>query len=383
VGKTTLLRQEFPDWTYVVFDPVQDIAGARSDPDLFLQTHSAPMILDEMQYAPELAAALKRRVDEAPDRMGQYILTGSQQWQVLRQLSESLAGRVGFLDLEGFTLAEQGDAPHAAGWLGDWLRSPETDTLIGRTRIMLPRTLFSLVWRGSLPRACLADESIVTDLQRGYLRTYIERDARMLANLSDWQQFGMFVRLMASLTAREINYSQLGRDIGITPLTAKRWLRILEGTFQWYEIPAFAGNMVKRVSSKPKGYLADTGLACHVLQITSPGGLAGHVLYGPLFETFVVAEIRKLIGQDGMGVGLYHWRSAGGAEVDIILERDGVLYPIEIKGSTRVGRGDLSGVHAFRKSYPDRRIAPGLVIAPVDAARPLTANDAVVPWDSL
>ena len=366
----------------VVLDPVQDVGGARSDPDLFLENHPPPLILDEIQYAPELIASLKRRIDDHPDRMGQYILTGSQQWHVIRNLSESLAGRTGFFDLEGFLLAEQNREQDAPSWLHDWLEDPTSFPARSRTRIPLKSPLLELLWRGSLPRACLSDMELVPDVWRGYLRTYIERDARMLADLSDWRTFGSFVRLMASLTAREINCSQLGRDIGITPQTARRWLRILEGTFQWYQVPAFSGNLIKRVSSKPKGYLADTGLTCHMLQLTSPEALAGHVAYGQIFETFVAAEIRKLLSLRGRGAALYHWRSAGGAEVDLILERDGILYPIEIKGASNVGRADASGLNAFRKSYPSLRIAPGLLVAPVREMRRLSDSVVVIAWDS-
>lgn len=381
VGKTTLLRQEFPDWAYVVFDPAQDVAGARSDPDLFLNSHPAPIILDEIQYAPQLAASIKRRVDEAPDRVGQYLLTGSQQWHVLKNLSESLAGRAAFVDLEGFSLAEIAGESQPVTWLKTWLDAPTEFLDRPHRRLGIRNSVLDLLWRGSLPRACLVKKELVPDLWSGYLRTYIERDARLLADLSDWQQFGMFLRLLSSLTAREINHSQIGRDIGITPQTAKRWLRVLQGTFQWYELPAFSGNMVKRVSSKPKGYLADTGLACRVLQISSAEALAGHVMYGPLFETRVAAELRKLLQLDHRSAAFYHWRSAGGAEVDMIIERDGIHYPIETRGATNAGRRDASGIHAFRKSYPHLRVAPGLVIAPVSEVRPLSDHAILVPWD--
>jgi hypothetical protein len=381
VGKTTLLRKELAGWNYVVFDPVQDVAGARADPDLFLQTHSTPLVLDEIQYAPELVASIKRRIDEQPDRMGQFVLTGSQQWHVLKHMSESLAGRVAFLDLEGFSLAEQSGEADGPVWLQDWLNHPDDFTRHAHRRLKLQRSVLEVLWRGTLPRACLSESDLVPDLWSGYIRTYIERDARLLADLSDWQQFGMFLRLMASLTAKEINFSQLGRDIGVTPQTAKRWLRVLQGTFQWFELPAFSGNMVKRVSSKPKGYLADTGLVCRTLDISTPGALAGHIMFGALFETFIAAELRKLLSLTGRGAALHHWRSVGGAEVDILIERDGIHYPIEVKGAGNAGRRDASGIHAFRKSYPALRVAPGLVIAPVPDVRPLSDHAILVPWD--
>lgn len=381
VGKTTLLRHVLRDWGYVVFDPVQDIAGARADPDLFLQTHATPLVLDEIQYAPELVAAIKRKVDERPEVMGQYVLTGSQQWHVLRELSESLAGRAAFVDLEGFSLSEQAGETQAPTWLDTWLEDPEAFSRQPHKRLPLKRTVLELLWRGSLPRACLLDDAQVPDLWEGYLRTYVERDVRLLADLLDWHTFGLFLRLLASLTAREINHSQLGRDIGIAPQTAKRWIHILKGTFQWFELPAFSGNVTKRVASKPKGYLCDTGLACRTLQLSTPEALAGHVMYGPLFETFFAGEIRKLLGLSGRGGSLYHWRSAGGAEVDIVIERDGWYYPVAIKGASNAGRHDATGIHAFAKTYAHLRVARGLVVAPVQEVRILSDWATLAPWD--
>jgi predicted AAA+ superfamily ATPase len=381
VGKTTLLRHvlgESVDW--VVFDPVQDVGGARSDPDLFLDNHPAPVILDEIQYAPEVVPALKRRIDR-DRRPGQYFLTGSQQWQVLKHLSESLAGRVVFLDLEGFCLAERARAGSDAAWLPAWLDDPAGFALQRRPRLALGETPAGLLWRGTLPEATALPADVVPDYHRSYLRTYVERDVRLLTDVSDWQTFGRFFRLCAALSAQEINASQMGRDIGVTPQTARRWLDLLTGTFQWFEVPAWSSNSVKRVSSKPKGYMADTGLACHAQAISTPDALAGHPLWGPMFETFVVGEIRKQMALLSPPPKLHHWRSAGGAEVDLLIERDGRLHPIEVKAASRVGRSDTRGLQAFRAAHPGLDIAPGLVIAPCERVERLNETDFALPWD--
>jgi predicted AAA+ superfamily ATPase len=149
------------------------------------------------------------------------------------------------------------------------------------------------------------------------------------------------------------------------------------------EIPPFHGSATKRISKKPKGYVADTGLACSLQSISTPLALSGHPLAGSLFETAVVAEIRKLASTIPTPPRLYHWRSHGGAEVDVVLERDGRLYPIEIKLSAKPGKGDTRGIEAFRATYPSRDVAPGLVVCPVDGGRRLSPSDAAMPWDAV
>lgn len=380
VGKTTLLRHVFAQAESVVFDPAIDIGNARADPDLFLDTHPPPLILDEIQYAPELVGALKRRIDlhRIP---GQYLLTGSQQWHVLRSVSESLAGRAVFLDLEGFSLAEIDSTEARSSWLCDLLGDPAELLARKRERLSLPRNTYELVWRGCLPDATQLDLDLVPDFHAAYFRTYLERDVRVLSEISDWHNFGRFVRVAAAITAQEINHSQLGRNIGITPQTAHRWLDLLGATFQWHEVPAYSGNATKRVSLKPKGYLADTGLACSAQAISSPTALGGHPLWGPLFETYMAGELRKQMALLSPPPKLYHWRSAGGAEVDFLLERDGLFVPIEVKAKSRPTRVDASGLRAFRAAHPHLRIAPGLVIAPTQSIEQLSEHDYAIPWD--
>lgn len=381
VGKSTLLAHVFGDRSEtVVFDPGIDVGNARADPDLFLESHPPPLILDEIQYAPELVASLKRRVDRQR-QPGQYLLTGSQQWSVLRGVAESLAGRAVFLDLEGFCLAELASPSSSASWLGDWLKSPTDFVSAKRRRLSLSKSAHELVWRGCLPDATQIDLDLVPDYQTAYFRTYLERDVRLLAEVSDWHNFSRFVRVVAAVTAQEINFSQLGRDIGITPQSARRWLSMLTATFQWYEVPAYSGNALKRVSLKPKGYFADTGIACSAQAISTPTTLGGHPLWGPLFETYVAAELRKQMALSSPPPKLYHWRSNGGAEVDFLIERDGTFFPIEVKAKSRPTRVDTRGIRAFRDAHPHLDIANGLVVAPTDAVLQLNENDYALPWD--
>ncbi len=380
VGKSTLLANTLGQtMDTVVFDPVIDVENARHDPELFLDNRKPPIILDEIQYAPELIPAIKRRIDK--DRQpGQYVLTGSQQWGVLRSVAESLAGRTVFLDLEGFNLSEAADAGSGC-WLPGWIADPKDFFHSALGRMDRKTTTYEQLWRGFLPEAQFIPIDTIPDFHAAYQRTYIERDVRLLADISDWQLFGRFLRLAAALTAQEINFSQLGRELGLTPQTAKRWLNILQATFQWYEVPAFSGNALKKVSNKPKGYIADTGLACATQAISTPQTIGGHPLWGALFETACVAEIRKQCSFMAPKPQIYHWRAYGGAEVDIILEYNGRLYPVEIKASSRPTKRDCSGLHAFRKRHPGLDIASGLVLAPIEQGLQLSEHDYALPWD--
>lgn len=360
-----------------------DIGNARSDPDLFLQNFAPPLILDEIQYAPELISGIKRYVDRLK-RPGMYILTGSQQWQILESTRESLAGRAVFLDLDGFSLHEIDDIPFEKTLLEHYLDNPEetgTEVAAGHGTLEREPSLYEQLWRGFLPDAQSIETTLVSDYLQSYYRSYVERDARALSAVSDWQLFSRFVRLAAALTSQEINHSQLGREIGVMPQTAKRWLAMLIGTFQWYEIPAFHGNTIKRISRKPKGYISDTGMAASLQSISSPTALSGHPLLGALFETAVVSELRKQAAVLPVRPQMYHWRTQAGSEVDIVLERDGGLYPIEVKLTSHPTKSDTRGLRAFRDTYPDRSIAPGLVICATDRPFYLNEKEIAVPWD--
>jgi len=381
VGKSTLAEHVLGDRAeIVVFDPVTDIENARRDPELFLDNHRTPLVLDEIQYAPEVVPALKRRIDRNRTP-GQYLLTGPQQWEVFKSLAESLAGRVAFLDLEAFCLAESARRIEGRSWVERWLDDPDEFVASRPKRLPAGRALYERLFRGSLPETEFLAEDVIPDFHAAYQRTYIERDARQLGDVTDWQQFGRFFRLAAALTAQEVNQSQFGRDIGVTPQTARRWLDVLTATFQWHEVPAFWRNTVKRISKRPKGYLADSGLACAALRISSPRALADHPALGAIFETAVVGEIRKLISVLSPRPALHHWRSHGGAEVDLLLERDGVLHPLEIKVKSRPTRGDARGIAALRATFPDLRVSRGLVVCAGPEATALTRLDHAIPWD--
>ncbi len=377
-GKTTLVEHlPIEKLKTVVFDPTQDLMGARRDPDLFLQGQPVPLFLDEVQYAPELLASIKRRVDR--DRQpGQYILSGSQNLAVLRNVSESLAGRVAVLRLLPMCLAELGDRVEKRGILERILFEDDFDPL--KHDCGPSRSAFEAIWRGGMPGLIGMPDRLFSDYFGSYAQTYIERDVRTAAQIGALQTFGRFFGLLSALTASELNHHQLGRELGIDRKTAKSWTEIASATYQWFEIPAYSRNAIKRIAGKPKGYLSDTGLACHLQRITSPDGVAAHPLAGALFETFVVLEVFKRMESWPMRPGLFHFRAYSGAEVDLLLEMDGVLHPVEIKMTSNPTNRDCRGFDGLAACFPGIRLGTGLVIAACEEVRQLRENVYAIPW---
>jgi uncharacterized protein len=381
VGKSTLLAHLFPEVKMVVFDPIQDIYGARRDPDLFLDNFSPPLILDEVQFAPELLPALKRRVDRI-DSPGQYCLTGSQNLSMLRSVAESMAGRVGILPLEGLTVYEVSGWGNREGWLSAYLSSP--DGLVNRVNRTI-RELGSLarfLWRGTLPGLLDAPDEIVPDYFRSYVQTYVERDVRLMEDIRELAGFGRFLGLTGALTAQEVNASQLGRDVGVSPATARKWMDLLVNTYQWLELFPYQGNTVKRLSRKRKGFLRDTGMACTLQRISSPDALAVSPMLGAMFETLVVNEVLRQGNTLAMPPEAYHWRTGGGAEVDLVLDRDGKLYPIEVKCKSHLTKHDTRGLRAFRETYGGGRIMTGLIVYAGSECYRVDEQTIALPWNA-
>lgn len=379
VGKSTLLQHVFPDIKQIVFDPVQDLYGARSDPDQFLDTFGAPLILDEVQYAPELLPALKRRVDRSNTK-GQYFLTGSQNLAVLRNVSESLAGRVGILRLDGMTPAEQYEEPHKISWLQTYLDNPESfaTEAAGIPVLQTNESLCEYLWRGQLPALIEFENEDIPAYLASYVETYVERDVRMMGNISDMAQFGRFLRLCGALTGQEIFQSQLGRELGINPKTARSWLNLLTWSYQWIELPAYSGNAIKKLSSKPKGHIQDSGLACYLNAIPTPESLLSSPAFGNIFESWGVGWLHRQIQRLALPPALYHWRTKNGAEVDVVMDYNGKLFPIEFKAASHLSKHDTRGLQAFQKTYKNAQI--GIVIYGGNVPYQISEHAVAIPW---
>jgi hypothetical protein len=376
-GKSTLVETVLAErFRTVVFDPVQDVGLARHDPDLFLQNNPGALFLDEIQYAPELLSAVKRAVDR-DRRPGRFVLSGSQHLAVVKGMSESLAGRVAFVDLHPFCLRETAGETDR-DFLQNWVQNP--GVLTGGQVRHANRQWYHTIWRGGFPALLDAPDHLLPSYFDGYFRTYVERDLRRVANVGDLQVFGQFCRLLAGLTGCEINATELGRELGIDRRTALAWKSILASSYQWIEIPPFSRNAVKRVVGKSKGYATDTGLACWLQRIVTPDALPGHPLLGHLIETWVVTEMIKAVQAWHAPPGFYHYRSRGGAEVDLVLELDGRLFPIEIKATSHPSPRDTLGLRSFRNTFPNERIAPGLLVCAVASPQWLSSDVLAFPW---
>ena len=382
VGKSTLLSHLFPDVKAIVFDPVQDIYKAREDPEFFLDSFPSPLILDEVQFVPELLASLKRRMDRS-DAKGQYFLTGSQNFSMLRTVAESMAGRVAIFHLDNFTPQEIVGQGFEEGWIPNYLNNPDS---FYKNRKSLPATfppLVEFLFRGTFPATHELPTTQIPRYFRSYLQTYVDRDVRLQEDIRQLAEFDRFLGIIASLTAQEINASHIGREIGISPHTARRWLDLLSFTYQWFELLPYHGNTIKRISGKKKGYFKDTGFACYLQKIDSQESLAMNPKLGSIFETWVINYIHQQFATMSVAPNAYHWRTSGGAEVDLILEKDGKLYPIEMKCKTNLSKADLTGLRAFRETYREQNIMPGLVIYVGTEPFKLDEHTTAIPWNLL
>lgn len=378
VGKSTLVEKTFGGKIpTVTFDPVTDIDDARKDPDFFLQTHPSPVFLDEIQYAPELLSSLKRKVDREK-KAGMYIISGSQNLGILKNISESLAGRVIILDLHTMSQRELNENTENKSVIYHYLFE-ENINLQNIMKINFPDLKRNL-WRGFFPGLIDKPDDAVPYFYDSYLRTYIERDIRVLANLDSMQEFGNFFGILAGLSSTEINPSEIGRELGIDRKTAKRWMMLAEQSFQWITVPSFSRNPVKKVSQKSKGYFTDTGMICSLQKISSPESVLSHPMKGRLFETYIVMEILKTVQEFPVRPNLYHFRSHSGAELDLILEIDGKLFPIEIKMKSNPSKDDAKNFSSFRTMFPNENISKGMIISSAESPRWITEDVFTVPY---
>lgn len=351
VGKTTLLQEiSEPGRRYVSLDDPFLLKAAKEDPELFLQNHPAPLLIDEIQYAPELFPFIKMRVDAAKDK-GMYWLTGSQPFHLMQGLSESLAGRVGILNLLGFSNIEAhglGGKPFAPflperTWINVQLQ------LWGEQSPQTIQELYATIWRGSFPALVIEREMDRDLFFASYVQTYIQRDVRQLARVGDEQAFLRFIRAAAARTGQLLNMADLARDADISPNTAKAWLSILEVSGLVYLLQPWHSNVTKRLVKTPKLYFIDTGLCAYLTQWSSPQTLESGAMSGAIFETWCVIEIIKSYWHNGQRAPLYYFRSRDQQEIDLLIERDGQLHAVEFKKSTAPGESAVAGIRAGAK----------------------------------
>ncbi len=387
VGKSTILRHIFPELPVVTFDPHEDIHGALASPDLFLKNNPSPLILDEVQYAPTLLSAIKRKVDESP-AMGQYFLTGSHHIGLMKAVVEGMTGRVGILDLERMSIFEASESVHfediyqdPPSWLEVYLVDPAS---VARhfNGLADHHTVTDALWRGGLPVALEKRDILVSDYFSSYIRTYLERDVLYADPSAASPIFTRFLGSMAARTAQEINDTDIMGPLGIKRETFTQWEHILRQTYQWKELPPYFGNTLKRIVKRGKGHFADTGLSAYLQGIREPLTLLTHPANGALFESYCVNSIFQMMSGMYNRPMVYHWRTYAGAEVDIVLSMNGKLYPVETKFGTNLSKHDARGITAFRETYGPQ-VQHGLILYPGDYAYQLSEQVTVLPFNAL
>lgn len=329
VGKTTLLNHlADASRARVTLDDPLILSLARKDPALFLQRFPPPVLIDEIQYAPELLPHIKMRVDQDRER-GLFWLTGSQQFHMMHQVSESLAGRIAIIRLSGLSRWELLDR---AFFSEPFLPLP--DVIQHRSNEVEPLTLrdvYQLIWRGSFPVMALHPDVDWEMFYGSYVQTYLQRDVRSLARVGDEHAFLAFLRACAARTAQLLNLSDLARDAGISVPTAKAWLSILEASGIVFLLEPYHSNLTKRLVKTPKLYLLDTGLCCYLTQWTSAKALEAGAMSGAILETWVLIELLKGFWHAGRLAPFFFFRNKDRKEVDLLIVLDGTLYPLEIK----------------------------------------------------
>jgi len=375
VGKTTLLRHLCgKNRNYVTLDDMALRALAKDDPDLFLQRYAPPVLIDEIQYAPELLPSVKQIVDRG-SAPGGFWLTGSQQFQMMKGVTETLAGRVAIVNLLGFSMREKaGRGLCLDSFLPTPDRIEERERSGGSTSL---KTVYRDIWEGSFP-ALAAGHIRDRDLfYRSYVQTYLERDVRDLVRVGDLESFRRFIRATAARTGQLLNYSDLARDAGVSPNTARQWMSILISSFQVYLLQPYHSNVTKRLYKRPKVYFLDTGLCAYLTEWSSPNTLEAGAMSGSLLETYVFSEILKSWWHRIQQPNLYFYRDKEAREIDLLLSRDGILYPIEIKKSTRVRRESMRHFSALDRFA--ETVGSGGVISLYPRVLPIDEQNTSIP----
>ncbi len=334
-GKTTLARALFADKPYVTLEDPEEREFADSDPRGFLARFPEGAIFDEVQRCPSLFSYLQGVVDKRR-LMGEFILTGSQQFGLMSNIAQSLAGRVGLLQLLPFSLAELKEGG------------------------MLPSTLDAAMFQGSYPP--LYDRPVSSgDWFPNYVSTYVERDVRQLLAVRDLSLFQRFLKMCAARSGQLINLSALAADCGISHVTAREWLTVLEASYIVYLLRPYHRNFGKRLVKMPKLYFLDTGLMAYLLGIRDTDSLATHASRGALFETLVVSEWVKREFNAGHPAELYFWRDSVGHEVDLLIPQGGRFTPVEIKSGATFSSDWTTALRKLSDLFGDAALQPGII----------------------
>ena len=376
-GKTTLLRHLYSSQIHLVsLEPPDVRAAATLDPRGFLALNPPPVIFDEIQYAPELLPYIKERIDAERDRAGQFILTGSQNLLLMQQVTESLAGRSAILRLLPMSQREIWRTPHRPL---AWETGRSSTAALAKEQVTTSPGLWDGILRGAYPEIVSQPGRDARLWQASYVQTYLERDVRNLRNVGDLTLFQTYLRALASRSTQSLNLSELARDVGVSVSTAKDWLSILEASFQVFVLRPYFANIGKRLVKSPKVYFMDTGLLSYLVGLRDVEHTAAGPMGGAIFENLVAAELYKTLIHRGEEPAMYFWRTASGSEVDLIVEIQGKLIPIEVKLSATLRPEMAREIAGFKRDFGDRAL-PGYVVHPGDTILPLGGGAVALPF---
>lgn len=350
VGKTTVLKQLMDDdREYVTLDDMEERSLAKRDPAMFLQMHSTPIMIDEVQYAPELFSYIKIQIDNgaAP---GTYWLTGSQAFKLMELAQESLAGRVAILHMPSLSQHEihgTGECKPFTLDLGALKAREATNALADIFQI------YERIWNGSMPGFVSGKFTDRDVFYSSYLQTYIDRDVKEQVQLADPLLFRDFVRAAACRAGQMLNVHDIAQDVGVSDDTVKRWLQVLEKSDVIFYLRPYSNNLLKRTVKTPKMYFFDTGLVAYLTRYSSPEILANGAINGAILENYVVSELLKSYHNNAKECLLWYYRDSNSNEIDMVIESDGMLHPLEIKRSVNPGN-ELIGAftHLDKASVP-------------------------------
>ena len=364
-GKSTLLQETFSKYAYLTLDDPILAQQALNDPELLLNTAGQRVVIDEIQYAPSLLRYIKMRVDRNRVTPGQYILTGSQQFSLMKGLGETLAGRIGLLELLPF------------GW-DEIMRCP------GKERMaMEPRDAFvDASLHGSFPELVLNAQHDSSKWYASYVRTYLERDIRSIYDIGNLREFDRFLQLLAARCSQILNLSTLATETGVAVNTIKRWISILEACRIIYLLQPYYNNLGKRIIKSPKVYFLDCGLVCYLTGLRDEAHLLQGPMAGALFENYCIQETVKAATARGEEIPrLYYLRTKTGLEIDLLIENPGsLLRPYEFK-LTATPRVEMAHtIEQFYKQFTGLNPGPGAIVSLTRESRPLTSK---IQWLSM
>ncbi len=347
-GKTTMLKElmKNTERVYVTLDDLNTRMLARSDPAMFFQLYRPPVLIDEVQYAPELFTAMKILIDR-DHRPGDFWLTGSRVFRLMEGVQESLAGRLAVLPMSSLSQNEMYRKSECPAF------SPDMSDLVRRqkdTKAVDAQEIFRRIFKGGMPALASGAYSDLNVFYSSYLSTYVERDIRQLSGSIDSLSFMKFITAAAARTAQLVNYAELARDCDIDQLTVKKWLNILETLGIVFFLQPWSNNVLNRTIKTPKLYFHDTGLVAWLTRWTSSDTLEAGAMSGALFENYVVSEISKGCQNTGSRLDLFFYRDRDMKEIDVILEHDGKIWPMEIKKTTSPKRTSIEAFRVLEKS---------------------------------